>query len=312
MADFSEYSDKVKLLLEVLPLINEHDCFALKGGTAINLFVRNMPRLSVDIDLTYLPLENRQSSLVNIASKLRIISQKILDMSNGAYQISELVNPQENMADSLRIYGNGTYIIMEVNPVVRGSVFECETRALCKAAQDQFFQAQNIKTLSIADLYGGKICAALGRHKPRDLFDVMFLLENEGITEEIRQALIIYVASVSRPMHELFCRTPNLDNLRRDFDSDLAGMTVDKISCSQLEDVMHILIKQVLADLTTNERKFLLSIKHGEPDWQLLPIPGIEKLPGIQWKLLNINKLKKANPSKYQEALGNLKKTLAL
>lgn len=312
MADFSEYSTKVKLLLEILPLINEHDCFALKGGTAINLFVRNMPRLSVDIDLTYLPIEDRHSSLANIAAKLKTISAQIRDMSNGNYQISELVNPQENMADSLRIYGNGTYIIMEVNPVVRGAVFGCETRSLCKAAQDQFFQAHSIKTLSIADLYGGKICAALGRHKPRDLFDVMFLLENEGITDQIRQALLIYVASVSRPMHELFCRTPNLDNLRRDFDSDLAGMTVGKISCNQLEDTMQVLIKQLLADLTINERKFLLSIKQGEPDWQLLPIPGIEKLPGIQWKLLNINKLKKENPSKYQEALGNLKNILAL
>jgi predicted nucleotidyltransferase component of viral defense system len=54
---FSEiYRKQVKLLIRILPFIAEEDCFALKGGTAINLFVRNMPRLSVDIDLTYLPV----------------------------------------------------------------------------------------------------------------------------------------------------------------------------------------------------------------------------------------------------------------
>jgi hypothetical protein len=46
-------------LIRVLPSIAEEACFALKGGTAINLFVRDMPRLSVDIDLTYLPVQPR-------------------------------------------------------------------------------------------------------------------------------------------------------------------------------------------------------------------------------------------------------------
>lgn len=45
------YKSQVKLLLDVLPLVSKEPCFALHGGTAINLFIRNMPRLSVDIDL---------------------------------------------------------------------------------------------------------------------------------------------------------------------------------------------------------------------------------------------------------------------
>lgn len=52
------YKDQVKLLLDVLPLVSKGQCFALHGGTAINLFIRNMPRLSVDIDITYLPIED--------------------------------------------------------------------------------------------------------------------------------------------------------------------------------------------------------------------------------------------------------------
>lgn len=51
------------LLLQILPIVGEESCFALKGGTAINLFIRDMPRLSVDIDLTYLPIESRVESL---------------------------------------------------------------------------------------------------------------------------------------------------------------------------------------------------------------------------------------------------------
>jgi hypothetical protein len=64
---FSEvYRRQVALLMRTLPLIANEECFALKGGTAINLFVRNMPRLSVDIDLTYVPVHPRDASLAAI------------------------------------------------------------------------------------------------------------------------------------------------------------------------------------------------------------------------------------------------------
>ena len=55
----SVYYKQVQLLVQLLPLVAEEDCFALKGGTAINLFVCDLPRLSVDIDLVYLPMNNR-------------------------------------------------------------------------------------------------------------------------------------------------------------------------------------------------------------------------------------------------------------
>ena len=61
------YKKQVHLLLSVLPMVAKENCFALHGGTAINLFLNNMPRLSVDIDLTYLPVENRDTSMDNIA-----------------------------------------------------------------------------------------------------------------------------------------------------------------------------------------------------------------------------------------------------
>lgn len=61
-----QYMRQVELLVRTLPYIARHEAFALKGGTAINLFYREMPRLSVDIDLTYVPIEDRETTLKGI------------------------------------------------------------------------------------------------------------------------------------------------------------------------------------------------------------------------------------------------------
>ena len=71
------YIDQVRLLIDVLPHIAKENVFALKGGTAINLFYRDMPRLSVDIDLTYLPVEDRNASLRHIDEALDRIMEGI-------------------------------------------------------------------------------------------------------------------------------------------------------------------------------------------------------------------------------------------
>jgi len=65
------YREQVALLLRVLPIIGREEAFALKGGTAINLFVRDLPRLSVDIDLTFLPLVDRVAALSAIREALQ-------------------------------------------------------------------------------------------------------------------------------------------------------------------------------------------------------------------------------------------------
>lgn len=65
----AQYEAQVRLLLECLPHVNNSEAFALHGGTAINLFVRDMPRLSVDIDLTYLPVASREESLGGIGKE---------------------------------------------------------------------------------------------------------------------------------------------------------------------------------------------------------------------------------------------------
>jgi hypothetical protein len=73
----SPFYAQVELLLRVLPLVGKEKEFALKGGTAINLFIRNMPRLSVDIDLTFLPVVDRDTTFRQIGEGLTRIKQRI-------------------------------------------------------------------------------------------------------------------------------------------------------------------------------------------------------------------------------------------
>lgn len=75
---FSEvYRKQLQLLIRTLPLVADEDCFALEGGTAINLFYRDLPRLAVDIDLAYLPVAQRQRSLREIETALKRIAGRV-------------------------------------------------------------------------------------------------------------------------------------------------------------------------------------------------------------------------------------------
>lgn len=303
------YLEQVNLLLQVLPIINEQDCFALKGGTAINLFLRDMPRLSVDIDLTYLSVEPREIFLTNMTDALNTLAGNIRKRGKGLFQVGEVFLKEPKQISKLIVFNKETRIIIEPNLILRGSVFDCETHGLCQSAQNQFLTFFQVKTLSFADIYAGKICAALARQHPRDLYDVKILLENEGILEPMRQAFVIYLASNSRPIHEILNPKPNLQNMQKIYADGFRGMTKNAITYEELVEVRYHLIKIILNELTSNEREFLLSVKEGEPKWSLIPIPGIEKLPGLAWKNINI---KKMEVQKQKAALEKLKKVLDL
>jgi len=164
-----------------------------------------------------------------------------------------------------------------------------------------------MRVVSLPDLYGGKLCAALDRQHPRDLFDVHGLFQNEGITDDIRRAFVVFLASHDRPMSELL--TPNRKDLKKVFADQFEGMTLDPLPLAALENARERLIEQINADLTTAEREFLLSIKRLEPKWELLGLPGIERLPGPQWKLYNLRKM---DPVKRRAAEELLRRKLGL
>lgn len=174
---------QAELLLRILPLIYKEDVFALKGGTAINFFLRDLPRLSVDIDLTYLPVNDRDSALTEIRRSLRLVSEQIKRRIPGTRIIPKTIHGTE-VVRGLIVDREGVTINIEPNLVLRGSVYPPEIKPLSKKAQDLFELSLQSRILSPYDLYAGKICAALDRQHPRDLFDVHLLLKGEGLMKE--------------------------------------------------------------------------------------------------------------------------------
>jgi predicted nucleotidyltransferase component of viral defense system len=293
---------QVQLLLQVLPLIFQEKCFALKGGTAINLFIRDMPRLSVDIDLVYLGDEERNKALEIIAASLT----RIADSISGRLSGTTIGRAYEGKSDALRLFivRNQVQIKIELSPVLRGTVLPVENRAVSKSVEDEFGFTE-VPVISIPDLYGGKICAALDRQHPRDLFDVKLLLETEGVTDVIRKATLVYMMSHPRPIAELL--NPNLKNISSVFTNEFSGMTRDAVTLEELVRARELLIRNIQTNLTSEEKEFLLSFKSKDPQWAKLGISGIEKLPAIQWKIQNLNKM---NPDKHRDALENLKRLM--
>ena len=183
---------QANLVLDILPLIAKLDSFALKGGTAINYFIRNLPRLSVDIDLTYLPIEDRRTTLNSIHEILDALSNDIINTFSPV-NIDPKLNKVTQKIERLVIERSGITIKIEPNLIIRGCVYAPSEMTLVPAASNFFEKSVRVQTLSLEDLYGGKICAALDRQHPRDLFDIKMLLDNEGITDKIRTAFIVYL-----------------------------------------------------------------------------------------------------------------------
>ena len=295
----SVYLRQSQLLVRCLPEIGKQACFALKGGTSINFFFRPMPRLSVDIDLTYLPLAGRDEALADISRAMEGIAADVTRRIGSARV--HVARGGGGMATKLTIAVDDALIKVEPNHVLRGSVYPPEMRDLCPEAQAFFEQFVSVPTLSLADLYAGKICAALDRQHPRDLFDVRLLLDNEGLTPQTRRAFVVYLASHDRPMHELL--DPKFKDLAETYAAEFAGMAKEEVSVSVLTETRARMVGLIRKDLDADEKRFLLSMKQGEPEWDVLGIPHLRDLPALQWKLQNIRRMDAAKRAKMLEKL---------
>ncbi|HUZ61430.1 MAG TPA: nucleotidyl transferase AbiEii/AbiGii toxin family protein [Hanamia sp.] len=298
------YYKQVQLLVRVLPLIATEDCFALKGGTAINLFVRNMPRLSVDIDLVYLPMDDRATALKKIRAALTRISE-LIEKNIPQAQVQN-AHEQSN-ALRLIVMQNGVRIKIELSPVIRGTVFGENVLSISEKAAEHFGYAE-FSIVSLPDLYAGKIAAALDRQHPRDLFDIKLLFEKEGFTEDFRKTFLVYLISHQRPMSELL--KPNFKDLKVVYENEFVRMTTEEISLEELVETRKELLKQIHETMTGNERQFLLGFKSREPDWNLLGlenVTAISQLPSVRWKIMNLEKMP---DKKHKEAVDKLKDVL--
>lgn len=302
------YKAQVDLLLTVLPYVSREKSFALKGGTAINLFVRDMPRLSVDIDLTYLPLDPRDEALKNIQEALNRIKA---DIEGNIPRVSvRTVSLNSGTDVKLNCQSHNAQIKIEVNTITRGNIFPTQLMQVSDSVQDEFGKFAAINVVSMAELYGGKICAAIDRQHPRDIFDVKLLLENEGLTDEIWEGIKIGLVSHYKPINELIY--PILKDQKSAFNNQFSGMTTEEFTYEEYELSRNILINSIGQRLTEDDKQFLLSFEMGEPKWELSPYELLKDLPAVKWKLINIQKLKANNPGKHERMMSKFRENLGI
>lgn len=277
----SNYKNQVALLLQVLPEVAKEKCFALHGGTAINLFIRDMPRLSVDIDLTYIPIEDRDKSLQKIIAALDNIKVNLEKILPDA----EITLKKEVL--KLQITTAKAQIKLEVNQINRGILDELVELPLCDKAQEEYDAFCTISVVSMGQLYGGKICAALDRQHPRDLFDVRDLLNNEGFTNDIKKGFILLLLSSNRPLNEML--QPNLIDQREAMVNQFDGMSSEPFTYEDFEKTRATLIDTIQQSLVAKDKEFLISFSNLTPDWSIY---DFERFPAVQWKLQNLKNLR--------------------
>lgn len=287
------YLRTARLLTQVAPSVFVGDTFALKGGTAINLFYRDLPRLSVDLDLVFRDhTVPRVYALAQIDAGIRAMATRL--RARGFTTLAPIGVGGET---KLVVQRDSITVKIEVNTVMRGTVHPVQSASLTTRASDILQADLELPVTSLEDTYGGKLAAALDRQHPRDLFDVLQLFAHEGITPAIRRAFVVYVASHNRPVHELLF--PADQEIELAYSGSFAGMTSERVA---LDDLLHArkrMMSELQSGLDADERGFLLSLVSGEPEWERLGVAHVSQLPAVLWKLHNLEQLKRANPGKF-------------
>ena len=300
------YIEIARLLLESTPAIFETPFFAMKGGTAINLFVEDMPRLSVDIDVVYTDHKaTRDKALKSISSALEAARKKLARAGVEA----EVSSTKDGDEIKLFIRRAGNQVKVEVNHVFRGTVLPVETRRLGEEARKLFTTELSVPVLATPELYGSKLVAAMDRQHPRDLFDVRRLFERGGLTADVVECFVCYLAGHNRPLHEvLFSRDQDMSLA---FGNEFTGLTMNPVTLEELQQIRRRLKKELPAALTANQRQFLLGLVAGDPDWKLMQCSHLSELPAVRWKLQNLARLKRSNPGKFVQQAELLRTSLA-
>lgn len=299
------YADTARMLLTIVPDVFVGGSFAMKGGTAINLFVRDMPRLSVDIDVAYTQWDfPREQALKAIADELSAISGRLIHRGLSAKTI-----PSKGIGDSKLLVDDGQSLVkVEVNTVFRGTLLRPIRRMLSPRTSTTFSAQLEVPVLAIDELYGSKLVAAMDRQHPRDLFDVWQLLETDGISNAAVECFVAYLAGHNRPIHEVLFANPH--GIEVEYRSSFMGMTTEPVTLETLLAVRERLFRELPARLTAAQRQFLISLSLASPDWNLLQCPHVSKLPALQWKLANLRKFQEQRPKEFRQQADELRSRL--
>lgn len=296
------YADTVRLLLQVAPEIFANNIFAMKGGTAINLFLRDMPRLSVDIDVVYVPrLTLRAEALQEIANELDGIAARL---ENSGLAVKRIAANDQGET-KLLVSNEDALVKIEVNIVFRGTVMPIVRQPLCQRASDLFGVDLLLPVLDSAELYGSKLVAAMDRQHPRDLFDAMQMLEQNGLSDATLECFVTYLAGHNRPIHEVLFG--NDKDISLEYRDNFVGMTTEEVALEQLLAVRKRLRTEIPQRLTINQKRFLVGLSQAEPDWSLLTCPHAEELPALRWKLANLQTFQSKRPDDFHRQSAQLR-----
>ncbi len=289
------YRKQVDLLLDVIEIALADKRVALKGGTAINLFLRDFPRYSVDIDLCYLPIEERTLTFKHLQDILLTIKARVEKDLKYKVAASNTLDGKKEV--KLVVSSKDVEIKIEPNFTLRGGLFEPEVRSLSPRAVKELKREISVQCLSMADTYGGKICAALDRQHPRDLYDVKYLFENEGITEKVKDSFIYYLISHNRPLDELL--NPKFKDITDPFAKEFVEMAMEEVSVQDLLQSRERLVKEIRSALNDRDKKFLLGFVVNKPNWTLVRDAKIKDYPSVKWKLFNQEKMSETKRTIY-------------
>lgn len=291
-----KYKKQVALLIRIMPSVYRIKEFAVHGGTAINLFHKNLPRYSVDIDLTYIPVQDR-------ATSLRIINERLLEIKRNLEKTIPdiVVVPKPNVWKLLCTLGDAT-VKIEVNGTKRGIISDTVDMPLCNKAKEEFNMGCKARTVSFSQLYGGKITAALSRQHPRDLFDCKYM--DISSFDDVKDGFMLCLLGSDKPIIESL--QPNEIDQTDALEKQFEGMSDIAFSYEDYKQSRLQLVKMVQEGLTMEDRKFLLSFEKGSPEWELCCAGDLSNYPSVQWKLLNIRSLQEHNIQKYEQGIKTL------
>lgn len=288
------YADTVRLLLAVTPAVFNGNIFAMKGGTAINLFVQDMPRLSVDIDVVYRPWQTqRDEALKAINDELAAIARRLEPLGVQ----TRLIRSKDLSDTKLIVENDTTQVKIEVNIVFRGTVLPVEHQSLSARTSNLFGVEFEAPILARDELYAGKLVAALDRQHPRDLFDVWRLYESGGLGDGIVECFVIYLAGHNRPTHEVLFG--NDKDIAAEYERAFVGMTEVDCSLEVLREARAQLRHDLPQRLTDKHKQFLAGLVRAEPDWFLLECAHAANLPALRWKLANLEAFRKRRPADF-------------
>ena len=290
------YKQQVELLLKIIPALAEIDSFAIHGGTAINLYTLDLPRYSVDVDVTYIPIKSREESFAEIQKNLSVLKQKIKTI------VPDVVITEK--PNKIYCSQRGVMVKIEVSGTKRGLVEPYEIKSLCARAENEFETTNRAKIVSLSQLYGGKITAALDRQHPRDLFDVKLMFDFVTDFQQIKKGFLYCLLGGDRPILESL--NPNRIDQQETMIKQFTGMTNIPFSYNDFEETREKLADFINSNLSQKDKEFLIAFEAGNDLSQFSEHQEYLPFPSVQWKQLNIQKLKEGNPIKHKESIQKL------